>query len=55
MISNLEVLGLYTIDLLPVLAALPESQLDYGYDHSHYGPITNNVIAQRISSEICRQ
>ena len=40
------------IDLSEAMSKLPVSELDQGYDGSHYGPRTNRVIAELIEKKL---
>jgi hypothetical protein len=40
--------GLICIDLLPDMLSASNDQLDSGYDGTHFGPVANQLIAERI-------
>lgn len=54
MISSTCELDLVCIDLTDDLYQLPESDLDTGYDGTHYGPRANRQIAHSIMNHLAR-
>jgi hypothetical protein len=47
-------MGVECIDLMSPLQSLPVASLDKGYDGTHYGPVTNDMIARFIMERISR-
>ena len=43
------------IDLASYLPGLPASQIDRGYDGSHYGPVTNRLIGEFIAHRLMQR
>ncbi len=52
MIANLDRYGFHTIDLLPPLLQEPAGHLDAGYDGSHYGPRTSEIVAEHLGAAL---
>jgi hypothetical protein len=55
MMASLCAKGIACIDLAPDLAAAPASQIDRGYDGTHYGPLTNRLIGQFVARQLIEQ
>ena len=52
MVSSICELDLLCIDLSEDMLRLPKSQLDEGYDGSHYGQDANEQIAELIKERL---